>query len=163
MLSSMRKLSAASVGRYIGFACLLFLLSACASLQSGFQTPSVKLVSLQALPASGLEQRFAIGLRVANPNGAALNLVGMTYAIELEGFKLISGVSNDIPSIAAYDETLVEIEASVNLLDGVRFLNDLLSNPKNALNYKVGASLDTGIPFIGKIPVSDTGVIDFNQ
>ena len=110
----MRNFSALIFARSLCCIALLFFLTACASLQSGFATPSVKLVSLTALPANGLEQRFAIGLRVANPNGTALNLVGMTYSIELEGFKLISGVSNNIPTIAAYDETLVEVEASVN-------------------------------------------------
>jgi LEA14-like dessication related protein len=132
----------------------------CANLQSDFETPSVQLVSLQALPANGLEQRFTMGLRVANPNGLALNLVGMSYSIELEGFKLVTGVSNDIPSIAAYGEGLVNVEASVSLIDGVRLINGLLSKPQSELNYKIGAKLDTGLPFIGKIPVTDTGVIN---
>ena len=115
------------------------------------------------MPASGLEQRFAIGLRVGNPNGLALNLVGMSYSVELEGFQVVSGVSNDIPSIPAYGEGMINVEASISLLDGMRLLNTLLSQPQSELNYKIGAKLDTGLPFIGKIPVIDTGVINLTQ
>lgn len=142
---------------------LLAVLSGCQTLQPNFETPTVKLVSIAPLPVTGLEQRFAIGLRVANPNARALNLAGMTYVIELEGFKVVDGVANKLPSIPAYGESLVDIEASVSLLEGMRLLSSFLSKPKADVSYKIVAKLDTGLPFVGKIPVSDSGVIDFSQ
>ena len=146
------------------FLILLFaLLTSCANFPRSIETPSVKLVSLTPLPASGLEQRFAMGLRVSNPNANALNLVGLSYAVELEGFKVISGVANDIPSIAAYGDSVVNLEASVSLLEGMRLLSSLLSKPKGEVNYRINAKLDTGLPIIGKIPVTDSGIVDFSK
>lgn len=142
---------------------LLAVLSGCQTLRPDFETPTVKLVSIEPLPVTGLEQRFAIGLRVANPNARALNLAGMTYAIELEGFKVVDGVANKLPSIPAYGESLVNIEASVSLLEGMRLLSSFLSKPKADVSYKIIAKLDTGLPFLGRIPVSDSGVINFSQ
>ena len=66
---------------------LIALLSSCAVLQPNFQTPEVKVMSVQPGAGTGLQQSFDVGLLVINPNAQPLSLVGMTYAIELEGFK----------------------------------------------------------------------------
>lgn len=153
----------AAYSRSIVLVLLFALLSGCANFPTGIETPSVKLVSLSPLPANGLEQRFVLGLRVTNPNAKALNLVGLSYAVELEGFEIISGAMNDIPSIAAYGDSVVNLEASVSLLEGVRLLSSFLSKPKGEMNYRISAKLDTGLPILGKIPVTDSGIIDFSK
>ena len=141
----------------------LLFLTGCASLQNAFQTPSVSLVSVTPLQASGFEQQFEVGLRVTNPNPKALKLVGINCALELEGVKVLKGVVSDVPGIAAYSDELVTMTVSIGLLEGLKFLQQFMSNNSNELGYKLMANLDTGLPFIGSLPVVESGVINLSD
>ena len=59
-------------------------LSACATLQPDFETPTVQVVSVALLPPENLAPRFAVTLRVLNPNRSALSLKGAAYTIKIE-------------------------------------------------------------------------------
>ena len=142
---------------------VLMFLSGCANFNPNFEMPNVKLVSLTPMKSQGLEQRFDIGLRITNPNAINLSLVGVQYDIELDGYKLISGVSSGLPTIPAYGEHVIQVQASVSLLQGARFLASLLSQPKEAFSYSINAKLDTGLPIIGKVAVSDSGEIKLSS
>jgi LEA14-like dessication related protein len=144
---------------------LLFicLLSACANLQPNFETPTVKLINIKPLKSSGLEQRFSIDLRITNPNAGDIHLVGMSYVIELDGYKVMTGVANDTPTIKAYDDTEFEVQASVSLLKGIGLIASLLKKNKPDVSYRVTTKLDTGIPIIGAIAVTDTGSLSLDS
>ena len=141
------------------------MLSACASFIVQLETPEVKVVSLRMLPASsnsGLAQQLAIGLRVSNPNATTLNLVGMKYSLKVQGFDLLSGVSNDIPPIEGYAETQFEVIASVNLINSLRLFQSLLSNPEAPVKYQLNAKLDPG-PLLPAFHVVEAGEIALGQ
>lgn len=142
---------------------MITTLSGCASLGVNFEDPQVKVVSLKALPSENLEQRFIIGLRILNPNATALNLVGMSYSLRLQGFDLLSGVKNDIPPIPAYSEVPVEVEASINVINGLRFFSSLLSQPEAPLNYELVAKLDVGSKLLPAVRVIESGQIDLKK
>jgi len=142
------------------FACLL---SACASLQPNFETPSVKLINIKPSGSNGFEQRFDIDLRITNPNANDLNLVGMSYLIELDGYKVITGVANDTPNIKAYSDTQVNMQASVSLFEGIGLIASLLNKTTPDVDYKITAKLDTGVPIIGIIAVTDTGSLNIDD
>ena len=141
----------------------MLLLTACAVLDPNFKTPTVALASVQPLQTTGLEQRFNIGLRVSNPNQQALNLVGVDYTIELDGFEVINGRANNIPSISAYGDTLINIEAAVGFMQGVKFIGSLLNKTSPELGYKINAKLDTGLPIIGVLPITNSGVVNLSD
>lgn len=140
---------------------LLFsvLVQGCASLQQSFDTPGVELVSVKPLNSNNLEQRFEVALRIINPNPVTLNLAGISYDVELGGYKLVSGVAANIEPITAYADGLVTIEASLSLLQSMRFVASMLKQPKSTVAYKLSAKLDTGLPLIGKVAVADAGEI----
>ena len=119
----------------------LGLLQGCASLQPSFDKPTVKLVSLALLPSNGLEQRFGIGLQISNPNAMAINLVGMSYALSLQGHEVLDGVANDIPELPAYGESRVDLEATVNLVQSLQLLQTLISQRHQSLEYELVAKL----------------------
>ena len=150
-------------GKLFLLAAKLLLLSACAVLDPNFKTPTVTLASVQPLQTTGLEQRFNIGLRVNNPNQNALNLVGISYAIELEGFEVITGAANNVPVIPAYGDTLINIEAAVGFMQGVKFIGALLNKTSPELGYKIKANLDTGLPIIGILPITNSGVVNLSD
>jgi LEA14-like dessication related protein len=144
---------------------LVMFMVSCASLNPNFQTPEIKVVSIT--PASNsdgsLTQNFNLGLQIMNPNSKAIDLVGMSYKVEIDGFSLLSGVAKDIPRIDGYSEERVNVTSSISLLDGLRFINSLLSKSDSKIDYKMTAKLDTGIPLIGKVPVTSYGKIDLSD
>lgn len=141
----------------------VILLSACTTFSPNFQKPQLKVVSITPTGNTGLSQDFDIGLSITNPNAKALNLVGMSYKLELDGFDVLSGVTNQVPSIAAYTEQRVNVKTSINLFQGAKLIKSLIDKAATGLTYKVTAKLDTGMPLIGKVPVVNTGTLDLSD
>lgn len=130
---------------------LSFLLAGCAALAPRYEKPQINITSFTLAPASaGLAPRFNIGIQVINPNRAALPLKGMTYSVEVEGNRLLSGATPDLPRVPGYGMVDFMIEASPDLFGSARLLGDLLSRQRDSLGYTFKARLDVGgmMPFI---------------
>lgn len=119
------------------------LLASCAVLQPRLEQPIVKVTRLQLLPSQGLQQRIGVGLSITNPNARDLSLNGISYTIGIENFSVLSGVSNQVPLLKAYQETPVDLEVSANLLEIVRLV-EYFSRSKmpDEVNYNFDAKLD---------------------
>jgi hypothetical protein len=123
---------------------MLALLAACGALRPDYETPTVTISSFRSLPSEGGMPSFEIGLRVLNPNREALNLVGASYTVSIEGHDLINGVANDLPVIEGYGEGTFTLTATANLLAGARFVANLLRSEKDSFEYELEAKLDVG-------------------
>ncbi len=146
--------------RSLMYAALAMLLSACATLQPDFETPTVQVVSVAMLPPENLAPRFAITLRVRNPNRSDLPLKGAAYAITVEGNEIVAGVANDLPRIPGYGEEDVILHATLDLIEGLQLLTDLARNPRDSVTYELSAKLDVGA-LIPAIRITDTGTLSF--
>ncbi len=127
------------------------ILYSCTALQPGYETPVVTVASFEAIPGRGMVPRFQIGLHIVNPNRSELDLEGVSYTITLEGYQLMTGVSNQLPKIAPYGEGDVVLNATVDLFNSVLFLKELAGNPqREQIAYTLKAKLDAGTlhPFI---------------
>ena len=125
--------------------CLLCLLCGCASLRPGFEQPQINLTRFALAPqANGLAQRFDIGIEVINPNASALNLRGMSYSIAIEGHRIFSGATADLPRIPAYSSAQFNVSASPDLIGSARLLAKLFSGRSEELNFTFMARVDTG-------------------
>ncbi len=135
----------------------LWLLSGCANLVPT-QPPKVSLVYLKRLPPEGLDQRFLLGLRLSNPNKKALPLRSLHYKVSLNGRELVTGMSGPLPTIAAQGDTLVELDARMNLINAVLRLGEILRGSDAGLTYQ----LDTDLELIGlpDVHLSKTGPIN---
>jgi LEA14-like dessication related protein len=130
---------------------LSFLLAGCAALAPSYEKPQINITSFTLAPASaGLAPRFNIGIQVINPNRAALPLKGMIYSVEVEGNRLLSGATSELPRVPGYGMVDFVIEASPDLFGSARLLGDLLSRQRDSLGYTFRARLDVGgmMPFI---------------
>ncbi|MEQ8692603.1 MAG: LEA type 2 family protein [Pseudomonadales bacterium] len=127
------------------FAALLALLTACATPLVDFDTPEVDLVGMRPIKSNGMEARFAVQLRVINPNTRPLNIDGLHYQVYLREQRALSGVSAEAVRIPAYGEGLVELEASAGMLGSLALLRDLMSNPPDSgLPYRLEVKLSVG-------------------
>ncbi len=123
---------------------LLVLLAGCATMQPGYESPTVTVNHFRALPSEGSAPRFEIGLRILNPNRTPLKLHGIAYDVRLEGHRLLAGVANDLPVVAPYGEADVALVAGVDLLGGLGLVGDLLRSQRGSLTYRLEAKLDVG-------------------
>lgn len=125
--------------------CLWICLCAgCTTLNPGFEKPSVSVTSFKPLTLQGLTPRFEIGMRVVNPNATKLNLRGMSYKIFLNDYEIVEGAANELPVVPAYGEAEFSVIAAVGLIDGIRFVNDLLQNKSGQVAYRFQTKLDIG-------------------
>jgi len=116
----------------------------CAGLTSDFEAPAVSISTFKALPGQGVVPRFEIGLHIINPNRSPLALKGMVYTISIEGYKILTGVANDLPAIEAYGEGDIRLEAGVDLFSSIMFFTGLAKEGRDEFNYSLAAKLDVG-------------------
>lgn len=142
---------------------LVLVISGCQTLNPQFETPSIDVTSIKALPAAGLSQPFSVGLKITNPNPQALSLTGISYQLSIAGHKLAQGVTSNVPTVPAFGEARFTVEVSTNLVGGIKLLNDLLNNPRDSLPYELRAKLGTGLPLLPGISVVEQGEFSFSS
>jgi len=140
---------------------VVFTLSSCAQFSPRFETPTVSVTSFRALPGQGAIPLFEIGLHVINPNRMALELEGISYHVDLEGHRVLSGVANQLPIIEAYGEGDVVLQVQPDLFNTISLFTDLLNQPRDQFRFELTAYLDVGV-FMPKIKVEKEGLISLN-
>ncbi len=124
---------------------LLLVVAGCATLSPYPERPTVSVTSFALAPDStGLTPRFRVGLNVVNPNRRDLPLVGMSYAVELEGTRILSGAAANLPVVPAYGSADFTIDLTPDLLGSARLLSDLMGRQREQLDYRFSARLDVG-------------------
>ena len=84
-----------------------------------------------------LEQRFALQLRILNPNDIAIPVEGLSYAIEINDREFAYGVSRQSVEIPAFGEALLDVEVASNLLNVMQQLQALHSETRNSMAYRL--------------------------
>jgi LEA14-like dessication related protein len=142
-------------------ASVLLIVSGCATLSPDFEKPTVTVTAIRIIPAESIAPQFEIDLHIVNPNRTALELVGIAYNLKLEGYKILTGVANDLPSIEGYGEGDVALIATTDLFSSIRFLADLMKSQRQSIAYNLEAKLDLG-SFYPTIHVGEEGKIDLS-
>ncbi len=144
------------------------LISGCATLSGNADGPSVRVIGIDPLPSEGLEARFALKLRVQNPNESALSYDGLSVSLDLDGKGLASGVSDITGEIPRFSEEVLTVPVSISAFSVFRQLLALAEDAKgagNALNrpiaYKLRGKLGAGKGTFGATRFTDSGVLDF--
>lgn len=124
---------------------LAVLLSGCAGIGPGFEQPQVSVTSFGLAPNNNASApRFAVGIRIVNPNHVALPLKGMSYSVEIDGIRLLNGAKPDLPAVGAYASEDFTIEIAPDLIGSVRLVSELFSQNRSKLTYRFRAKVDVG-------------------
>ena len=126
------------------FAGMAILMTGCASRgDPTWETPSVSLTSFGLAPEAGGTPRFRIGLRIINPNSTPLKIRGMSYSVKLEGQRMLTSVASNLADVPPWGESEIELRSGIDLLGGLRFFNELISNPaRDELRYAFEAKIE---------------------
>ena len=136
----------------------LTLLAGCASLGQR-ESVRVSIAGIEPLPNEGLEARFAVKLRVQNPNDSAISYDGVFVELELEDKDFGSGVSDQQGSVPRFGETLITVPVTVPFTAMVRQVLGLAGNERfEGLSYRLRGRL--GGAGFGGIGFDKKGVIE---
>lgn len=147
----------------VAFLTVVLLLNACASWSPSYEKPQINITSFALAPEStGITPTFLIGLQVVNPNRSALPLKGMSYSVDIEDQRILTGAEPDLPMVPGYGTASFTLRANPDLLGGARLINQLLSEQKNSLRYAFKARFDVG-RFIPFITLEETGSVSLKK
>jgi LEA14-like dessication related protein len=116
-------------------------LGACATMSPYRESPRVSLVSIQPQEMKLLEQRFALQLRILNPNDVAIPVEGLSYSIEINDREFAYGVSQQAVEIPAFGEALLDVAVVSNLLNVMQQLQAMSGETRNSLDYRLTGKL----------------------
>lgn len=146
--------------RLIGLTLSLVLLSlsACA-LFPDRDALHINVVGIEPLQSQDLEVRFAVKLRVQNPNETAIDYNGVALDLEVNGRPLAAGVSDQQGSIPRFSETVLTVPVSVSAFSVLRQTLGLSQTQSlNNLPYVLRGKLAGGL--FGTVRVVDRGTLD---
>lgn len=132
--------------------------SACAGVYPPLDPPHVTLADLRVRDMTLFEQRYAVKLRVQNPNPVELPITGLEFALYLNDVEFARGVSRDAVTVPAYGEALTEVELVSSLMRLFEQVRGLERGEPQGLRYRLagGVSLASRA---GKIPFEYRGEI----
>ncbi len=125
-------------------------LAGCAALP-GSDPLKVTLAGVESLPGAGLEARFAVKLRVLNPNDAPVDFDGVFVELYVRGLELGAGATDAKGSVPRFGETLITVPVTVSALAVVRQAMSFAAGDRGkitfAANGKLGGSGFGGMRF----------------
>lgn len=139
---------------------LLLAAAGCASVTS-MVAPDVRVTSLQmleTLPGS-MEQRFAVGLRLTNPNNRAIAVDGLDFDLELNNVRLARGVTNNAFELPRLGEAETLVVVTTSLYDVLRHAMDLAGRRDTNLDYRLRGRLHLGQGFVRSLPFDHRGTL----
>ncbi len=140
-------------------ASLALLLGGCAT--SRFETPDLKVVSVEMLKGDLFEQRFKVHLRVQNPNDRALPVKGITAKLDLNGEEFAQGVAGEAFTVPAYGEAEFDMLLSANMATAILKLVSGVRDGKapESFDYRVYGKLSLAAGILRTIPFEEKGAL----
>ena len=142
--------------------CLLLLsLSACA-LFPNRDPLNINVVGFEPLQSQDMEVRFAVKIRVQNPNETAIDYNGIALNLEVNGQPLAAGVSDQSGRIGRFSEGALVVPVSITAFSVLRQAVGLSQvRSLDGLPYTVRGKLAGGA--FGTRRFSDSGRLNLPQ
>ena len=144
----------------MGCAAIMCVLSACASVESLGDTPSVRLHQGEGTDMSLDGQTLLLGFHVSNPNPFPLPIRTVSYGVELDGYRLASGETQSEFTVPAGSDGDFAISVDVNLLKlAPQLLFIVREGHQRDIPYTLTGTFDVDIPFTHPVAFSNEGNI----
>ncbi|CAH0130991.1 LEA type 2 family protein [Pseudomonas brassicacearum] len=146
--------------RILGLSVFLILLNLSACALFPHRDPlNINVVGIEPLPNQGLEVRFAVKLRVQNPNETAIDYNGVALDLEVNNRTLATGVSDQAGSIPRFSEAIISVPVSISAFSVLRQTLGLSQTQSlDNLPYVLKGKLAGGV--FGTLRFVDRGTLD---
>ena len=144
----------------LGTLILSLAAAGCASIAS-LEAPEVRVTSLQMLESESgsMEQRFAVGLRLVNPNNKAVTIDGLDFELALNDRRLARGVSNETFELPRLGEAETRVVVTTSVFDVLRQAVELGGRRDEPLDYRVHGRLHLASGFLRTLPFDYRGTL----
>src|SRR5437763_1176065 len=121
--------------RVLALLCALFV-SACTVW--GLREPlNVTIADLKPIEVGVLEQRYAMKVRLLNPNDTEIAFDGVVFDLQINDMSFAKGVSDQRSVIPRFGEALIDVQVVSGLQNILRQVNDLLKGDRTAVTYRI--------------------------
>ena len=118
-------------------------LNACAAFS--MQEPlNVTIADLKPIEVGVLEQRYALKVRLLNPNDVEIAFDGVVFDLEINDTPFAKGVSNQSSVIPRFGEAVIDVQAVSGLQNILWQINELLKGERTTLTYRIKGRLHGG-------------------
>lgn len=122
----------------------------------------IDLVGLEPLPGEGLEVRFAVKLRMQNPNDRPIDYDGVALQLTVNDQPLASGVSDQSGQVPRFGEALISIPVSISAYSAMRQAWGAAGyTPGAGLPYELSGKLGGGL--FGSARFTDSGTLKWPE
>ncbi|MBB2497449.1 LEA type 2 family protein [Aquipseudomonas ullengensis] len=140
--------------------CSLLLGLAGCSLLTPRDPLHIDLVGLEPLAGQEMEMRFAVVLRVQNPNDNVIDYNGVALDLEVNGQPLASGVSAQAGQVPRFGEALIRVPLSISTFSLVRQAWAASGYRQGQdLPYRLNGKLAGGL--LGTVRFDDSGTLNW--
>jgi LEA14-like dessication related protein len=130
--------------RHLRVLLLAFTLSACSGLPPNAVPPRVSVAGVDIKRLGLLEQRFGVGLRVANPNDFDLTIEALEFELDVNGRPFAKSLSRTGTRIPATSTTVMQIEAVTQSTDLIQQFKTLPPEAlKDGVPYRIKGRIKT--------------------
>jgi len=144
-----------SAMKFFAAAVFFAALTGCATLPIS-DPLTISVAGIEPLPGEGLELRLAVRVRIQNPNDEPVEYSGAALALDLNGRKLASGVSDRVGTVPRYGEAVLTIPVTISAFDMARQVIGFARRADdNEVRYRVRGKLEGGL--FGTRRFSDEG------
>ncbi|HSB69004.1 MAG TPA: LEA type 2 family protein [Candidatus Methylomirabilis sp.] len=135
-------------------ACAL-MLGACAAWKVR-EPLGVTIADITPLEMTLLEQRYAVKVRLLNPNDVELRFDGVVFDLEINGKPFAKGVSNQGGVVPRFGEALIDLQVVSGLQHLLRQIDQLGKGERAAFKYRISGRLHS-LGALGSIPFNTSG------
>jgi LEA14-like dessication related protein len=140
------------------------LLSACSSLGSKLEAPSLELVGVQMLSTDMFAQRFKVRVKVINPNDLELPVKGLEYTILMMGDSFAEGMANESFLLPAMGEAEFDMLVTTNFVSSFgRLLSRVQGGKLENIDYEITGKIMVEKGMVRKIPINHRGTVNFTK
>ncbi len=136
-------------------------IAGCAGLPANTSALRVNLLSMRVVDMQLFEQRYALSIRVQNPNPQDFQVAGLDFSLSINGEFFADGVSNQGFAIPAYGEAVTEVQVSSSWFRLFNQIRALQENTGEDLTYRISGSVSLSESWI-RLPFEREGRIDIS-
>ncbi len=142
------------------------LLSGCATLGPGIETPSITVTDLRGGEMQGLEAIFILELRIMNPNDFPLDIRGINCDLKIDGNRFATGLSDVRQEIPAFGTATIPVTVYASMFEMVASVIQIIQNNGqqrgnvHPLHYELAGKIHLGGH--GSVPFQSSGELDLS-